>query len=266
MKWCLALIVLIANNFAYSAGCDGDAFCLLGRLGETISESSAPLFDKVDNYCFKDEQAAACLSLGKYYDYKKDEATGEKYYRKACQLKSPMGCLLGGYNLERQGKELSSNELYIFGCYLPEGGLNCQALAQNYRESRNWTEALKFFDTSCSMGVGQSCLFANEMNSYSEKGNPKKFNYYLIKGCQLNHAGSCHRLAYYAQNAGDLANARWGYKQACVNDILEACEEFRIINEGGIAEKWWQKNRSKYVEMKEKVLLFFEKRFPVGPN
>jgi hypothetical protein len=262
--WCLTLIGLIVSNISLAQT------STLENLGESLeaklsslTEASISSFDK---YCLQEDQVSACLTLGRLYDFKKEEKTGEKYYLKACQLKSAQGCLLGGYNLERQGYETRSNDLYLLGCLQTEGGgQNCVALAQNYREQRNWTEALKYFEMGCNKDIAQGCYFAQEIYNYV-KHNPRKWKYLLTRGCKLGHGSSCYKLAYYAQSYDDKSTARWGYKEACTKDILEACEEFRIINEGGVGEKWWQKNKIIFTNIKDRSLFFLEQIFPIGPR
>lgn len=266
MKYLIALIVLIASNSsAQTSDCEG-LECIVNKISQTVETISTPAVEKLSQYCLRDNQIPACLSVGKFYDFKNQEVKGEEFYLKACKMRSAQGCLLGGYNLERQGKESRSNDLYTMGCYQTEaGGQNCIALAQNYREQRNWAEALKHYELACEKNEGQGCFFAQEIYNYV-KHTPGKWKFFLSKGCNLGHTGSCYKLAYYAQSYGEKVLARWGYQQACVKEVMEACEEFRIINEGGIVEKWWQKNRLKIQDTKDRVLYFIEQAFPIGPQ
>lgn len=237
------------------------------RLGSVVSDLGDSTVNSLDEQCLKSHQVESCLILGRFYDYKAQESTGEKYYLEACRQKSAQGCLLGGYNLERQGLENRSNDLYLMGCLQAEGGgQNCVALGQNAREQRDWKGAMKYYEMACDRNIGQGCFFAQEMSLFAQNTTKNKWKYLLTRGCKLDHAGSCYKLAYYAQSYEELVTARWGYKEACTKDILEACEEFRIINDGGIVEKWWQKHRMKFINFKEGILLKLEGLFPAGPS
>lgn len=260
MKLIILILGLTVNSYAQEPVKD-----LVSKLSKDIEILSAEMVQKFHGYCLSDRQVPACLALGKYFELKQDDISGEKYFRKACQLNSAKGCLLGGYNLERQGKESLSNDLYYLGCFQYNSAENCLARGQNYREARDWKEALNFFTLACEKGLGQGCYFASEMVSYANH-NYKKTNYLLIKGCKQDHANSCYKLGMYAQNSGDMANARWGYQQACISDILEACEDFRVINNGGILDKTKQKYKKQYEEVKDKFLKFLEEKFPLGPS
>src|SRR5690606_10560467 len=107
-------------------------------------------------------------------------------------------------------------------CFSYEDANNCLALAQNYREKRNFTDSLNMFDRSCKLKNGQGCFFAYEISGYLSLQS--RYKYYLQNGCALKHINSCIYLAEYSKGSGDLATARYAYKEACLMGIDESCE------------------------------------------
>jgi hypothetical protein len=125
---------------------------------------------------------------------------------------------------------------------------------------------MKYYEMACDREIGQGCFLAQEISLFAQNYTKDKWKYLLTRGCKLDHAGSCYQLALYAQNYDDKATARWGFQRACTMDILEACEDFRILNEGGIIEKWWQKHRIEFINFRERILFQLENLFPAGPS
>lgn len=266
MKIWLAVLIALSVNNAQAALSDTlkDTW---KKAIEVVDDLGASTIKSLDSKCLGEHQTDACLVLGKLYDYKKQEPIGEKYYLEACKNKSAEGCLLGGYNLERQGLENRSNDLYTMGCLQATGGgQSCVALGQNSREQRDWKGSMKYYEMACERDNGQGCFFAHEISMFAQNHTKGKWKYLLTKGCKLGHASSCYSLAQYAQSYDDKATARWGYQQACTKDILEACDDFKILNEGGILEKWWQKHRIDFINFREQILFKLEEILPAGPS
>lgn len=263
--WLLVLIGLSVSKISYAQNCT-QLSCLLDYSEEALSKISDKTITGLATWCLQDHQIPACLTLGKFYDLKQQEPQGEPYYLQACKLRSAQGCLLGGYNLERQGLEYRSNDLYLLGCLQTDNGSqNCVALAQNYREQRNWEEALKYYEMACDKENGQGCFLAQEIYNFV-KSTPGKWKYLLTRGCKFNHANACYKLAYYAQSMDEKLTARWGFEQACIQGIFEACEEFKTLNHGGVWENWWSSHKIYFINLRDRLLFNLETIFPPGPR
>lgn len=254
----ILIIILFANNLKAD---QTDSTNLLIE-GYSVSVESA---NTLLNLCQEQKIRIACTTAGKIFEFLKKDLEAIKSFSQSCSWNHGDSCLYAGYAYERLGKISQANDLYTYGCHKLLHGKSCTAIGQNYRENREWLKSLSYFTRGCQLKNGQSCFFASEMVSFAN-ANYKQNLYLLKQGCQLEHPNSCYKMGYFSQMTGDISSAREGYRKACILSIDEACEDYKIINNGGFLEQKIQKIKKWLLNIKDIFLIKLETMFPIGPQ
>ncbi|QKG30179.1 tetratricopeptide repeat protein [Campylobacter sp. RM16187] len=151
--------------------------------------------------------AAACIDYG----YEKQDV---KYYQKACDLGSNLGCLWTGYSYTegKNGAQHDPKKGFEIFSKLCSGGYDdgCKFLAMGYRDGKgvdkNIDKAIEILSQICGGERFDGCAKLGEIyqdDKYGKKDEIKAFEYYLLAFTKKDHEAS----GKYVKNKDNAAKA-----------------------------------------------------------
>ncbi|XP_054708105.1 cytochrome c oxidase assembly factor 7 homolog [Uloborus diversus] len=161
--------------------------------------------------CFHEKNAEGCHLLGDYLEaYKQDFEAAKKVYQSNCdERKYARSCFkVGNYDFLGKGcvKDLSSSlKYYKTACDLsyPEGCLHQGVMltVPNGPDSvgTDFVEGLKSLEKGCSLGNAMACYYASGIHITGAEGVPKdlkKASEMSLKACEGKNIYACMNLSH----------------------------------------------------------------------
>lgn len=190
----------------------------------------------------------SCIEMGLNSN---DPNESAQYFKKACDLKSEVGCGIIIFYLDPDSK--TAKDLFGRSCYLRKDKIGCGFLGYyNAREGKT-ENALNMFKKSCEMGfylgcqeslkvalknkdrkkiislADRSCELGNKeicffLGQYFSGLNQKKeaLNY-TLKGCKLEDGKSCYLAGLIYQSIGKIGESQKSLIKSCTLNEAKGC-------------------------------------------
>ncbi len=126
-----------------------------------------------------------------------------EYFKKACELKSEVGCGVIIFYLEPQS--LTSKDLFARSCYIKKNNLGCHFLATYYIREKKYDLARPLLNQACEKGLSHSCTELLRHAIYQKDRN--KILKLTAKTCELGSKETCFLLSQFYSSNQDLVLA-----------------------------------------------------------
>jgi len=202
------------------------------------------------NYACTNNQAGACLLLGKIHErgnhVDQDFAQAAKLYEQACDRGSGEGCQRRGH-LARNGRGQNADASQAFGFYKRAceagDGLGCSGAGDMMYAGNGVAEstpgAIEFFERACEKQQLVSCLNAGEL-LFEPNGEPasnKRAVAVLTRGCDGGNGDACVKLGLcYYKGIGvpaDSAQASSRFQAGCDAGAPDGCHAVGQLKKAG---------------------------------
>lgn len=193
-----------------------------------------------------------CNMLGKKYKNSGSYKKAKKFYQKACDKDSPIGCNELGWIYKKIDEEYKkASELYKKACDL-EYGLACANIGWMYEEGKflekNYKKAIYLYEKGCNLNNGYSCgnLAGMYFDGNGIEVDIDKAKELYMKGCFLGHKKSCKRMDELSnqediQKHGIDLTLKKNQKCSSSSDCMKLAKKYRENKEFNKAKEFYLK-------------------------